>query len=126
MDGFLNREPMPSTLHSITSPADLDHVLAESTTVPVLLFKHSPTCGISRDAYDELRAYLGTADAAPVSHYLIVVQEARPLSNAIAARFRIRHESPQALFLRDSRVVWHASHWRITADSLAAATHITA
>ena len=43
---------------------------------------------------------------------LIVVQHARPVSNAVVERFGVRHESPQALLLRDGRVVWHASHWR--------------
>jgi bacillithiol system protein YtxJ len=40
------------------------------------------------------------------------------LSNAIAERFGVRHETPQALLIKDGRVVWHASHWSITSDSL--------
>jgi bacillithiol system protein YtxJ len=40
------------------------------------------------------------------------------LSNLIAQRFGIRHESPQALLIKDERVVWHASHWAITSESL--------
>jgi bacillithiol system protein YtxJ len=36
----------------------------------------------------------------------------------MAARLGIRHETPQAILLRDGRPVWSASHFRITADAL--------
>jgi bacillithiol system protein YtxJ len=33
----------------------------------------------------------------------------------------VRHESPQAILLRDGKPVWKASHFRITAGALAQA-----
>ena len=30
----------------------------------------------------------------------------------------VRHETPQALLIRDGRVVWSASHFRVTADAV--------
>jgi bacillithiol system protein YtxJ len=101
----------------IETLAALDAAVAESFERPVLLFKHSLTCGMSAHANDEVRAFLAGAENTPVCG-LIVVQHARPVSNAVVERFGIRHESPQALVLRDGRVVWHASHWRVTARSL--------
>ena len=47
--------------------------------------------------------------------YRIVVQSARALSNEVAARFGIRHESPQVLVVRDGAVVHHASHMAVSA-----------
>jgi bacillithiol system protein YtxJ len=41
------------------------------------------------------------------------------VSDQVAARFGIRHETPQAILLREGRVVWSASHFRITAETLA-------
>jgi bacillithiol system protein YtxJ len=40
------------------------------------------------------------------------------VSDAAAQRLGIRHETPQAILLRDGRVVWNASHFRITAIEL--------
>jgi bacillithiol system protein YtxJ len=40
------------------------------------------------------------------------------VSNAIAARFGVRHASPQALLVRDGEVQWHTSHLAITVKAL--------
>lgn len=87
---------------------------------PFLLFKQSFRCPVSMRAFD---AYLAFAAAHPeiATGWLDVVEQ-RPLSQAVAARTGVTHESPQALWFRDGRVAWHASHGRITADALAAAT----
>jgi bacillithiol system protein YtxJ len=99
---------------------ELEAAIAESRQRPVLLFKHSRTCGISCEALDELRAHAdeGALDAA---YKLITVQSHRRLSDEAAVRFGIRHETPQAILLRDGRAVWNASHFRITKQQLDAA-----
>jgi bacillithiol system protein YtxJ len=96
---------------------ELDRLLAASERRPLLLFKHSFTCGTSAEALDELVAHLneGPADV----HYAIVtVQTHRSVSTAVAERLGVRHETPQALLIRDGRVVWSASHFRVTADAV--------
>jgi bacillithiol system protein YtxJ len=40
------------------------------------------------------------------------------VSDAAARRLGVRHETPQALLLRDEKVVWNASHFSITASAL--------
>ncbi len=50
--------------------------------------------------------------------YLVDVLAQRPLSQAIAARLGIRHESPQAIVLRQGKAVWDASHFAITAKEV--------
>jgi len=52
---------------------------------------------------------------------VVTVQTHREISNAVTARLGIRHETPQALLIRDRRVVWSASHFRVTADAVAKA-----
>lgn len=96
---------------------ELDAAIAESRQRPVLLFKHSRTCGISCEALDELHAHLGEP-LAQASYKLITVQTHRPVSDAAATRLGIRHETPQAILLRDGRPVWSVSHFRITAQEL--------
>lgn len=106
--------PNLTHLHDIDS---LDAAIAESRERPVLVFKHSRSCGISCEALDELHAHIqvGGVDA---SYKVITVQSHRVVSEAAAERFGLRHETPQAILIRDGRVAWNASHFRITADEL--------
>lgn len=96
---------------------ELEAAIAESNERPVLVFKHSRNCGVSCEALDELHDHVARA-AASVSYRIITVQSHRQLSEAFAARFGIRHETPQAILLRNGQPVWSASHFRITARQL--------
>ena len=109
-------------MHTLTALSDdemLEAAIVESRERPVLLFKHSRTCGISCEALDELRSHVESEEAARVAYKLITVQSHRQVSDAVAQRLGIRHETPQAILLRDGRPVWNASHFRITARELA-------
>jgi len=102
-------------LHDVEA---LDAAIAESRERPVLLFKHSRYCGVSCEALDELQAHIDNRAAGAVSYKMITVQTHRPVSDAAAQRLGIRHETPQAILLRDGKAVWNASHFRITAGQL--------
>jgi bacillithiol system protein YtxJ len=102
----------------------LDTLLRDSSERPVLVFKHSLTCGTSAQAFDELAEHLERGGG-PHAHYAIVtVQTHREVSTAIATVLGVRHETPQALLIIDGRVVWSASHFRVTAESIAKAIQI--
>jgi bacillithiol system protein YtxJ len=103
-------KPLPDT-------AALDAAIAESRERPVVIFKHSRSCGISCEAYDELHAHIADA-AAGASYNVITVQNHRRVSDEAATRLGIRHETPQVILLRDGVPVWNASHFRITAAEL--------
>lgn len=77
-------------------------------TPVALLYKHSPTCGLSAMALDEVTAFLGAHPDVPV--YQVDVLSSRSLSNEIESSLGIRHESPQAIVFRDGVAVWHGSH----------------
>ncbi|MBD7935510.1 MULTISPECIES: bacillithiol system redox-active protein YtxJ [Cytobacillus] len=82
----------------------------------MLLLKHSNTCPISADAYEQYEQF--TTENNDVKAYYLVVQEDRPLSNEIAEIFEVKHESPQAFLFVNKEVAWHTSHRKITYDSL--------
>ena len=105
------------TLKPLSDISELDLAIAESRERPVLLFKHSRTCGISCEALDELRAHVNDGSAG-VLYKVITVQSHRHVSDAAAARLGVRHETPQAILLRDGQPVWTASHFRITKHHL--------
>lgn len=95
----------------------LEAAIAESCERPVLLFKHSRTCGISCEALDELHAHM-TSGAGGAACKVITVQSHRSVSDAAVSRLGVRHETPQVILLRHGRAVWNASHFRITANEL--------
>jgi bacillithiol system protein YtxJ len=99
---------------------ELDALLAESSERPLLLFKHSLSCGTSYEALDELIDHLND-ERLPARYAMITVQTHRELSTAVAKRLGVRHETPQALLIREGRVVWSASHFRVTAGAVEAA-----
>ncbi|MEM1179634.1 MAG: bacillithiol system redox-active protein YtxJ [Acidobacteriota bacterium] len=103
----------------LTSIEALDAAFTESQEKTVVLFKHSLTCPVSTAALREYERFLESEPA--IGATLIEIQPNRPVSNEVATRTGVRHESPQALVLRDGKVAWHASHWDITAASLAGA-----
>lgn len=82
------------------------------------MLKHSTTCPISAAGHDEFAKFGQNENE---SLYYLTVQDSRELSNHIAEKFHVKHESPQAILFVNSDVAWHASHFKITAKSLAAA-----
>lgn len=110
----------PQVITALNTLQDLDAALARSMTTPVLLFKHSTTCGLSAMAAEEV-ADLLTGAAIDADVYVVDVRGGRQVSNAIAERLKIRHESPQVLLVQDGVVRWHRSHASVTAASIARA-----
>ena len=99
---------------------DLDRLLAQTSDRPLLLFKHSLTCGTSAEALDELLDHIN-GDGLDARYAILTVQSQRELSNAVSARLGVRHETPQALLIRHGRVIWSASHFRVTAAAVQSA-----
>lgn len=83
---------------------------------PFLLFKHSLRCPISARAFDAYRAFASAHPTVATAWIDVVAQ--RSLAGGVAATTGVAHESPQALWFRDGRVVEHASHAAITEASL--------
>ena len=108
---------MHRELKAIDGLDELDRVLAASSDRPLLLFKYSATCGTSAEALDELVAHLNE-NPAEATYAMVTVQTHRDVSSAVARKLGVRHETPQALLIRDGRVVWSASHFRVTAAAL--------
>jgi bacillithiol system protein YtxJ len=100
----------------LVQDADLEQLLERSRSQTVFIFKHSTRCAISDSAYQEFLDF--ARDAAGIAYGIVHVIENRSLSNAIAQRLGVRHQSPQAIAIRNGQATWHASHFSITADAL--------
>ena len=102
---------MKAEFNHLDTVEQLEKVIAESNDAPVFVFKHSLTCPISADVYQEMKNVDGTVN-------LIVVQTGREVSQEIAAKTGIRHESPQAIVFENGKPVYHASHYDISARDI--------
>lgn len=111
---------MGRELTNLRDTAHLDELLELSRVHPLLLFKHSDTCGTSFEALDALVAHMAGPQVS-VRYAMVTVQDQREVSDAVAARLGVRHETPQAILVRDGQVVWTASHFRINVATLAQA-----
>lgn len=102
----------------LLSTADLDAALARSTSGGLLIFKHSTACPISAAAHEQYKIFLRERVGAKPPCALVRVIEERPVSREIEARLSVRHESPQAIWVRDGAARGSLSHGAITAASL--------
>ncbi len=100
---------------------ELESLWQASHETPVLFFKHSTSCPISVRAYQQFQQYLEVDASQQAQNALIVVQTARALSNRLAELTGVKHESPQAILVRNGQAVWHDSHFELKTQTLAAA-----
>jgi bacillithiol system protein YtxJ len=93
----------------LETEAQLQEAIMLSNSGPVILFKHSTRCSISAGAWRRMEE----VDTEKYTIFWVNVITDRNISNAIAQRFGVRHESPQALLLQDGEVVWARSHYQV-------------
>ena len=92
----------------------LEDVISNSTSQPVVIFKHSNSCPISSRAYREMEQFDGQVN-------LVEVQAARDISRELADITGVRHETPQVIVLRNGKAVWNASHFDVKAGAVSEA-----
>jgi bacillithiol system protein YtxJ len=116
--GSSEEEAKASTVawRPLTDLGQLNEIIQESVAKPVLLFKHSTRCGVSRMTLKQFENEYDLADQ--VTPYFLDLLEYRSISNAIAERFGVEHQSPQLLLIRNGQAVYDASHSAIAVESL--------
>ncbi|MBI3856208.1 MAG: bacillithiol system redox-active protein YtxJ [Planctomycetes bacterium] len=101
--------------------ADLDAVLA-APKGRVALYKHSTQCGVSDTALAELEAFLELHPGADIRYLDLLAH--RDVSNEIARRLGVKHESPQLIFLADGKVEAVLNHRAIRGPAIARALNV--
>lgn len=95
----------------------LDEVDEISKTKPVVLFKHSTRCSISRFALKRFDAEFNYTDD-QIDWYLLDLLNHRDISTEMANRYKIEHQSPQIIVVRNGKAVFSSTHDRIDAHDL--------
>ena len=98
----------------------LDLIEKDSHNKTVAIFKHSVSCGISAHVKHSLESQWNVDEMDMDIYYLDLINF-RAISNEIAARFKVIHQSPQILMIKNGTVSYHSSHMAVTADNIQAA-----
>jgi len=95
---------------SLQSEAQLEDIKAQSNVRLQIIYKHSSSCGISSMVLRQLEKSLIEFNSRADFHFLDLLSF-RDVSNEVASRFQVLHQSPQLILLKNENVVAHDSHY---------------
>jgi monothiol bacilliredoxin len=95
--------------------SQLNEILERSTDRLQVIFKHSTRCATSQ----MVKRRLERSEAPPaIDFYYLDLLSYRPISNQVAETFRVNHESPQVLVIRNGKCIHEESHIGITMEDI--------
>ena len=100
----------------LTNLAQLNDIENISNVKPIVIFKHSTRCSISRMALKQFEREYDLDET--VDAFFLDLIAHRDVSNEIANRFNVYHESPQLILIKDGKAVYDVSHSDINAEAL--------
>jgi len=100
----------------LTDLGQLNEIVEVSNEKIVLIFKHSTRCSISRYSLKQFENEFTFEDKI-VPYFLDLIAH-RDVSNEIAQRFGVFHESPQIMLIKEGKAIYDASHESIDAKKL--------
>lgn len=101
----------------LTEMETLEEIAETSKEHTVAILKHSTSCGISRMVLRQFEQSYDLKDQ-QMKLYFLDLLAYRDISNKIASRFNVPHQSPQILVIRNGKVIFDASHSSIQAEKL--------
>jgi bacillithiol system protein YtxJ len=102
--------------NKINSSQDLQTLHEHSNARTVLVFKHSTRCNISAAALSRIERNWNESEN--IEPWFLDLLKFRDLSQAIAEKYGVRHESPQALIIRNGECVFSQSHMEINLQEI--------
>lgn len=88
----------------------LDEIVEKSNSKYQAIFKHSTRCGVSSGV---LRQFERQKDTGEIDFYYLDLLNFRSISDEIATKFGVLHQSPQLIVLKDGEVLAQGSHYDI-------------
>ena len=104
--------------NKLESVEQLAEIQKQSKEQPVLIFKHSTRCSISKTALDRLERNWNADEAKNLQPYYLDLIAHRYVSNTIADAYQVQHESPQVLIIQNGQSVYDKSHFDIDFKSI--------
>jgi bacillithiol system protein YtxJ len=106
--------------NKLESESDLSNLLEQSLKNPsryFLIFKHSTRCPVSAMALNRLEKKASELEI-QFAPYFIDLLAFRNVSDKIAIEFKVKHESPQVLLIKEGKCFYNTSHHLITPELL--------
>lgn len=97
--------------------AQLEALMEKSAHTPQIIFKHSISCPVSAMAKSRLDRNVALDNA---EYYLLDLWNFRQMSDLVAHKFGVVHQSPQLLVISNGKCVYHESHYGITKEAVEA------
>ena len=107
----------------LTEMNQLDEIKSLSKSKAILIFKHSTRCGISRMVLKNFENEYNLQDS-EIELYFLDLIEYRSISNEIAMKFNVIHQSPQVLVIQNEGVIYHDSHHQISVEAIKKAINL--
>lgn len=112
-----NEDEQPKSFWRYLEETPLDEIEKISFEKPVAIFKHSTRCSVSRMAWNQFSNQFDI-EFEKMELYFLDLLAHRSISNAVAERFGVVHQSPQLIVIKDGKAVYDASHSDIDAQDL--------
>jgi len=93
----------------LTNVEQLNSIEEKSESKLQVIFKHSTTCGISRMVMNMFQETYDLNEEQADLYYLDL-HRYRPVSNEVAVKFQLIHQSPQLLVIKNGVVEASSSH----------------
>ena len=103
--------------NQLTDVSQLEEISAASKAKPQVIFKHSTRCSISSVAWQRLQKATQPSGA---DFYFLDLLAHRSISNKIVEIFKVHHESPQVLIIKNGACIFDESHLAISMNDIAA------
>lgn len=98
----------------LTDLKQIEELHELSFETPVLIYKHSTRCSTSRVILDRLERNWAAMPQKALKPFFLDLISYRQVSNAIAAKFEVEHESPQVLVIKNGLPVYNGAHFEIS------------
>lgn len=95
----------------------VEEIITRSGVKPQYIYKHSTQCLLSSRAYKEVARATEELHPDVEINYVDVIAS-RDVSNLIADKLNVRHESPQILLVWHGQAIWSASHRDVRKDEI--------
>ncbi|MBP7357094.1 MAG: hypothetical protein RIR56_1073 [Bacteroidota bacterium] len=119
-DNFFGSAPteIPDFWHKIESEEDLEQALEHSIEKPIVIFKHSTRCMISKSVLRNFEKEVKSSNGTSVDFYYLDLLNYRSISNEIAKHLNVTHQSPQIILIKDKKAVFNTSHDSISLEKI--------
>lgn len=100
---------------NLTTEEQLQQIKVNSNTKPQVIFKHSSRCSISSVAKNRLER---STQPEEIDFYFLDLIKYRTISNKISEDFKVYHESPQILLIKNGQCIYNESHSGIDMEEM--------